>query len=262
MANIDLSVIIVTYNSALHIGKCLKSIKEKIQSGFEVIIVDNNSSDATLKEIKSIRDINIKILPQNQNFGFSRANNIGVKEAKGNMLLFLNPDTQIEEIDIQTIKDYLSNPDIGIVAPKLVMDDGKVQPSVMNIPTLKNALLEYWLGQKNKYSQYAPLEDKPIQVEAVYGAAIFIRREVYESVGGFDNKYFLYFEDIDLCKKINEMGLKIIYYPDCLVKHSVGVSSKTNPKTKTLFIKSAKKFNGILKYYLLYIILRLRPFNQ
>lgn len=253
------SVIIVTYNSQDHIQKCLKSLQFQLKTDFEVIIVDNNSSDKTIKEINEIKNISTKILRQTQNLGFSRANNIGAKESKGDILLFLNPDTEIEKIDLQAISDYLSNSDIGIIAPKLVMDDGKVQSSVMNIPTLKNALLEYWLGQKNKYSQYAPTEGEPIQVEAVYGAAIFIKRVVYESVGGFDNKYFLYFEDIDLCRKIRDKGLKVIYCPEYIVKHSVGASSKTNPKTRNLFIESAKKFHGLFKYYLLYLILRLRP---
>lgn len=257
-----ISIIIVTYNSESHISRCLKSLKNKLKANFEVIIVDNNSSDQTIREISKIKEIELKILPQDQNLGFSKANNIGVKESKGSTILFLNPDTEIEKIDSQTIVDYLSNPDIGIIAPKLVMDDGKTQPSVMNIPTIMNAILEYWLSQKNKYSQYAPIEDKPIQVEAVYGAAMFIKRIVYEKIGGFNNKYFLYFEDIDLCRKVNEIGLKIIYYPEFIVKHSVGASSKTNPETRSLFIESAKRFHGTFKYYLLYLILRLRPFNR
>lgn len=254
-----LSVIIVTYNSSSHISRCLKSIKEKINSEFEIIIVDNNSSDDTLKEIERVKNEKIKIIPQDQNLGFSMANNIGVKAAKGDILFFLNPDTEIEKIDVQSILDYLGNTEIGIVAPKLIMDNGKVQPSVMNFPNVKNAILEYWLGQKNKYSQYAPITDKPIQVEAVYGAAIFMKKTVYQSVGGFNNKYFLYFEDIDLCRKINKEGLKIIFYPDVIIRHSVGISSKTNPKTKALLVESAKKYHGLIRHYLLYLILRLRP---
>lgn len=256
----DLSIIIVTFNNEGTIGSCLKSISEKIKSNYQIIVVDNNSQDKTVQEIKK-SNIAVELIQQSENLGFSKGNNIGVKKALAKLFFFLNPDTLIVDLDIERIVRMIEEEKVGIVAPKLMLKNGTPQPSVTNFPTHTRAILEYWFGFKNSYRQYVPVSDKPIEIEAVYGAALFIKSEIFESAGRFDEKYFVYFEDLSLCKKIHQLGLKIIYDPLSIVEHAVGSSSKTNPLTNKLFIQSAKVYHGIIGYFVLYLILRFRIYK-
>lgn len=257
---IDLSIIIVTFNSEGTIRDCLKSISEKIKLNHQIIIVDNNSQDKTLLEIER-SGVRVELIQQSENLGFAKGNNIGVKKALAKLLFFLNPDTKIIDLDIERVKRMIAEDNVGIIAPKLLLKSGIPQPSVTHFPTPIRAILEYWLGFKNSYRQYAPSGEKIIEVEAVYGAALFMKKEIFEKAGRFDEKYFVYFEDLSLCKKIHQLGLKIIYDPLQVVEHAVGSSSKTNPLTNKLFIQSAKVYHGIVGYFVLYLILRFRIYK-
>lgn len=255
-----LSIIIVTYNSSQHIKDMLLSIEKQTKTPHEIIVIDNNSFDQTIAQIYASK-VNIRLLQQKENLGFSRANNLGVKDAKGEYLLFLNPDTMVLDHAIDNLYNFLkSRDDVGIVAPQLIEDNGNIQPSVRNLPTVTRAIKEYYLGIKNSYEPFYPLSNQPLEVESVVGAAMMVPKDVYRKLGGFNDKYFMYYEDLELCKKVREDGLKTIYLPEVQINHAVGASAKTNPKTLRYLRHSARLYHGVVGYYILQLLLRFRGF--
>lgn len=255
-----LSTIIVTYNSSQHIKDMLLSIEKQTNTSHEIIVVDNNSQDQTVAQIYASR-VKVSLLKQKENLGFSKANNLGVKDAKGEYLLFLNPDTRVLDHAIDNLFNFLkSRDDVGIVAPKLIEDNGNIQPSVRNLPTLTNAIKEYYLNIKKSYEPFVPVGNSPQEIESIVGAAIMIPKNLYQKVGGFDNKFFMYFEDLDLCKKVKNAGYKIMYLPEVRMKHSIGASAKTNTKTSQYLKASATLYHGGFKAFILDLVLRLRSF--
>lgn len=255
----ELSVVIVTYNSEEYIKKCLESVFDKLPKGTQVIVVDNASNDKTVDIIEE-NFSKVNLIIQSVNLGFSKANNLGAKVADGEYLVFLNPDSQILEMNFSEVKNVFENDkNIGLIAPKLIRQDGSTQPSVTTLPTLSGAIARYWFGQKSAYGEYVPSSSEPIGVEAIYAACWIMKRDIFKKMGGFNEKYFLYFEDIDFCRKLKTHGLKILYYPRAVVKHFMGASGKTNPKTALLHKQSSALYHGVAKSLLLYAILRFRP---
>ena len=219
-----ISIITVSYNNEDCIEKFVLSVLKNLPENGELVILDNASTDETIKKLEMFKD-KIKIIKSSENFGFSKGNNRAVKEASGEYLFFLNPDSELLEGTVEKLLEYsIDKNDLGIVAPQLIKDDSLIQPSVRKLPTLRGAIKEYWLGKVNSFEQYVPSEKDATQVECVYGGAILIQKEIFERINGFDERYFLYYEDLDLCKKMNERDLKVIYYPEAKVKHSIGGS--------------------------------------
>lgn len=247
------SVILVTFNSAKTIKPCLDSLL-KAKSILEIIIVDNASLDPTLEELSAYKKY-IQLIKSEKNLGFSKANNLGVKNAKSDLLLFLNPDTEVTGPEsIENMVDVLvSNKDYGLIGPKLLYPDGKTQFSARNFPTVLNAFKEYLLGIKDSYDFYSPKESSLSPVDTVVGACMLTFREIFLAVGGFDEKYFLYYEDIALCQAIKKRGYKIGYLGSVSFKHVLGASGEGKPVSEYLS-SSAKKYHGLTQYYLLQFI--------
>jgi GT2 family glycosyltransferase len=250
----DISIIIVSYNSESFISKCISSVL-KNAPGSEIIVIDNNSSDNTVKELEKFGS-KIKLIKSSENLGFSKGNNKAAKEATKKYLFFLNPDTEMEKSVLEEmVQFYESTVDVGLIAPKLIQSDGKVQESVKRLPSVWGAFQEFILGVKNAYSQYAPASNKPIEVEMVYGAAMLIKKDLFESIQ-FDERYFMYYEDAELCKRVRESGKKIYYYPEVSIKHLVGASKSSQDKYK-LNLESSKIYHGQFQAMLLNLIFRL-----
>lgn len=257
-----LSVLTVTHNNENSIDDYLKTIIHSLPPNSEIIIIDSGSSDKTLDKINSFkseyRNIDIKLYPNKENIGYGGGSNVAANYAKGKYLLLLNPDTRTKDDAISKLIQFAKqNEKVGLIAPKLVQSNGEVQPSVRKLPTILGAIAEYYFGIKNMYEAYVPKTEQAVEVECVVGAAILIRREIFINLKGFNEKFFLYYEDIDLCKRIRKMGLKIFYLPEVLIEHQVGGSIS---EQKTKWIKtSAKIYHGNLAGLLLDFILRLRP---
>lgn len=267
-----LSVITVTFNNEESISDYLSSLNKALPQEAEVIIVDNNSSDKTVDNIQSFSKV--ILIQNNQNLGFAKGCNIGAKKARGEYLFFLNPDTLILDDAVNKLLNYMENHSgIGIVAPKIYHSDRRiVQESVRKLPTLWGAIKEYIFNQKNSFTQYVPKTTGPASVESVYGAAMLIKRDVFKKLNGFDEKYFLYYEDLDLCKRVDRLGLKIIYYPGAEIQHQVGKSTVGGGKlpfgirtlswfipvknTGTIYhqIKSAAVYHGYLTAFIIRLI--------
>ena len=254
-----LSIITVSYNSEDFIENFIKSVLKFKPVNSELIILDNNSSDKTIDVLKKY-DGKLKLVRSLENLGFSKGNNKAVKESTGECLLFLNPDTELLEPIDELIKFYENTTNVGVVAPKLVMEDGKIQESVKNLPRISNAFAEYILRKKHSYSQYVPDTKYPVEVESVYGAAMLISRDIFEKLEGFDEKFFLYYEDVDLCKRIRESGKKIYYYPGVSIKHLVG-AAKTEKDRYLLNLEAAQIYHGWIQAQILQLIFKLSRFT-
>lgn len=251
-----LSIIIVTWNTADTTIKCIQSIKKNL-SGFnyEIIVVDNASTDNTLNLIKTEK--HLKIVKNRTNLGYGKGNNSGAKIASGEYLFFLNSDMELVDNKLVDMYNYLNkNPDIGIIAPKFLNIDLSPQGSVWPPQTLLNAFKEFWLGQ-NTYSKYVPSSNKAIEVFSLSGGAIMMKLSLFKQIGGWDKRYFMYFEDLELCRQTRKLGFKIFYYPECRVLHRHGVSGKTLTDASNQWrrlIPGSKIYHGLLKHYLLFLI--------
>lgn len=249
-----ISVIIVTYNNQNEINDCLKSVFNK-NSDVEIIVVDNNSKDDTKHLIKTFKD-KIKLIELKENLGFGKACNLGAKNSIGEYLIFLNPDTIIlgKDFFVKLASCLEQNKEYGLIGPAIVNHDKLIQESVRNLPDVSGAFKEYILGQTGAYDFYLPACQNLCEVESLVGACMIIRKDIFEKLGGFDNKYFMYFEDLELCKSVRRIGLKVGYLPNLEIEHKVGASGFGKPTSSFARI-SAKKYFGSFQYYLIEIIL-------
>jgi len=236
------SIIIINYKTSELIKDCLETIFLNFSNIFEVIVIDNNSKDGSAEMLKNDFGDKIKIIINKENKGFGSANNQGAKLAKGEYLFFLNSDTVIKNnILIEFYKFLSENKNIGVAAPKLFLKDGNEQPFAFGgYPKILNLILE-------KFKARPIYQNIPFEVDWVSGAALIIKREIFEKIGGFDENFFMYFEDIDLCKRVKELGYKIVVNPKISLTHLCGSSIKFFKKRKNYYYKSQDYFYK--KYY-------------
>ncbi len=266
----DISIIIVNYNVKDALDNCLASIYKSNNTNLklEIFVVDNNSIDGSQKLIKE-KYPEVKLIANKENLGFSKANNIALKQVSGKYVLILNPDTVLEEGTFQKLIDFIkNNPDTGVVTSKLIRSNGELDPACRrSFPTLSVAIPRI-LGLSKlfpkskifgKYNLTYLDENQTYEVDSVCGAFMFIPKEVIDEVGFFDEDYFMYGEDIDLCYRIKKTGRKIFYYPEVTTHHLKGESTR---KTKlsyvnnfygamAIFVKKNLKGLNILTYLLL-----------
>lgn len=250
-----ISIIIVSFNSEKFIESCVSSLLEYLPKNSEIIVVDNASTDSTSVILKKFGS-RIQLIKSNENLGFSKANNLGAKKATGEYLFILNPDTQlIEQTVEELVKFYESKSNVGIVSPKLIMPDNSTQPSVMNLPSIMNALKEFIFKVKSAYLPYVPKMEEPIKVECVFAAAWLVKKDIFEKLKGFNEKYFLYYEDIDFCQRLKQNNLAVYYYPQVKVKHIVG---GVQDESKGLLNRqSANLYHGSIQGFILQLIFRI-----
>ncbi len=237
LVDIDISVIIVNYNVRDAAENCISSIYKSNNGKFniEILFVDNHSLDGSVERIsKAFPDV--KIYANSRNLGFSKANNIALKDAKGKYILILNPDTVLEEGTFEKMISFCENhPDVGAVSSKLILADGKLDLACRRtFPSLSVALPRI-LGLSRlfpksrifgKYNLTYLDENQTVEVDAICGAFMFIPANVLKLTGYFDEDYFMYGEDLDLCYKIKKNNLKVFYYPEVTTIHLKGESTK------------------------------------
>jgi hypothetical protein len=230
----DLSIIIVNWNSKAYLERCLASIYANTRDlDFKVIVVDNASFDGC-GEMLANRFPQVHFIQSPANVGFARANNIGYARALGDVLLFLNPDTEIVGDALPTLFEALIRaPRAGVVGAKLLNSDGTVQMScIQRFPSILNQaidadLLRTAFPRLRVWGTWPLLEKQPapVPVDVISGACMMVRRNVFEQVGVFSTGYFMYSEDIDLCFKIHEAGFSNYYVDDATVVHHGGTST-------------------------------------
>lgn len=234
----QLSFIIINYNTRQSLEKCIASVLKKVtNTKFELIIVNNERQKISEIQEKFKNIANLDVIEVSKNVGFGRACNIGAKKAQGELLCFLNPDAEIVSENIHDlIREIKSDLKIGVVGPRIIEENGNIQPwSVGREPGLLDLFRNNlgFLNSKKKW-EYPNKQD----VDWVTGAALFSRREVFEAVNGFDEKFFLYFEDVDLCKRVRLLGKKIVHFPDFQVMHFGGKSMSSKKKQKDCYYAS------------------------
>lgn len=263
--NLKLSIVIVNLNTKdLTVG-CIRSIeKEAGDISFEVLLTDNGSNDGSVEAFKKIKEekywkSRFALILNDRNTGYAKANNQGIRRAKGKYIFLLNNDTVVHKHALQNLIDFADkNPDAGVVGSRLLNIDGSLQSSCYHFPTITNAIKEYLFGQKGLFEKFAPNGNKAMIVDSVVGAAFLITPKARKLVGMLDERYFAYFEDIDYCRQVFKNGLKVYYLPNSVITHYHGATFKKladdGQRWKKL-IPSSITYHGFLKHYLLYIIL-------
>jgi N-acetylglucosaminyl-diphospho-decaprenol L-rhamnosyltransferase len=231
MTQPSLSFIVVTYNSAGTIAACLRAIVDQTSASYEIVIVDNSPDGTTIEEIRgfaaSYPEVLLHQLRPDENIGFSRACNLGARHASGKYLFLLNPDTQLMNDAGAILSGCLEQrPQALAAGPAIFDDEGQITRTCRNLPSLFHILLDStgldrWWGAY-KLTRFA--HDRPTMVEQIVGAAILVRRRDYERLGGMDERFFLYFEEVDLCKRFKDAGGEIWFWPDAKVRHIAGQS--------------------------------------
>lgn len=251
------SVIVVTYNSSRVVGRCLASVHAALAGlPYEIIVVDNASADDTALVARSARP-DCTLVANTANVGFAAANNIGIGASTGDILAFLNPDTIAAPGSVATLAGYLErHAGVGLVGPKLIYPDGRLQHSVRNFPSVTNQAFEAVFLHKvavDASGRFGEVVADPDQytfahdVDWVSGAAMVARRVAIEGAGGFDERYFLYAEELDLCRTLRSNGWGVEYVPDAVIVHEHG--DTTAPELFRLSVESRlayydKHFSG------------------
>jgi GT2 family glycosyltransferase len=261
-----LSIIIVNWNVQPLLQRCLESIFALVKDlEFEVIVVDNCSQDASQQYLKGVtkREKRVKIILNNKNLGFAQANNQALKKAQGEYILFLNPDTEFIKPNLKDLlKLLMKNSSWGIIGSQLKGVDGQVQSSVRRFPRvadqvmilLKLHYLFFWCPILKNYWQKKLDLTQQQYVDAVDGSFILTRRSLLEKIGSFDEDFYLWFEDVDLCYRFKQAGYQVVYCPQFEILHHHGQSfgqllslSRQKIYNHSLLVYFKKHYS--LKYY-------------
>ncbi len=287
----DLSIIIVNYNSRGFLYKCIDSINKYLyppyaEAGlkFEIIIVDNASTDGSAAFIKENflngKESFVKLIESGENSGFSRGSNLGARAALGDFLLFLNPDAEFVQGGFDRIIAFYMEKsrtgEVGAIGARIVNDDGSIQPSCRSFPTLSRQFYESWFLSKafarsktfgSYFMSYWDHEETR-KVDWLSGAFLFLKKETFFSAGGFNEKYFIYSEDTDLCFMLAKAGCGNYYFRDYTVKHHDAGTAGNNmglreaqiwKSRKIYFSKNYSKTHGaaLSFLYFAYVINRM-----
>jgi GT2 family glycosyltransferase len=231
----DVSIIIINWNSKAYLMECLRSFDGNINNlEYEILVIDNASYDGSALMVAT-EFPRVTFIQSDRNLGFSGGNNYAARQAKGKFLLFLNPDTIVEgDALVKLVQTLHQLSDAGIAGARLLNSNRTLQTScVQSFPTIINQMLGCdlfyrWFPRSSLWGMAVLFDGacEPVPVEAVSGACLTIRRDLYERLKGFDERYFMYSEDIDLAFRIHQAGYKCYYVPDATVIHHGGGSSQ------------------------------------
>jgi GT2 family glycosyltransferase len=268
MSNIKLSVVIVSYNTAGFLRDCLQSIYQyQPKQDFEVIVVDNASKDNSVKVIENDFPF-VRLLKNSLNLGYAKANNMGIKLSRGEYVLLLNSDTLVLPDTLNEIIEYLdSHPVVGIIGPKLLGENRQmIQMSWSIFPSIGGEIIQKFISPKyiSKYALALLMAEhlqKRERKAQVTGAAMTIRKKVFEDIGLLDENFFLYFEEPDFCTRTQKRGWDIVFNPNIKVIHRLGASMKKSETPVNLHYRRSQLYfyqkhhsgfqQGLLKLYLL-----------
>ena len=249
----DVSVVIVNYNVKYFLEQALHSVQKA--SGnlqIETIVVDNNSTDDSVSLIQQ-RFPEVQVIANTENVGYAVANNQGIAASKGRYILILNPDTILQEDTLDVLTRFMDeHPDVGAVGPKVIFPIGTFDYTARRsfpkpwVSFCKLSGLSKLFPNSPRFAQYSLTyvdPDTPMEVDSLCGACMMVRREIYENIGGFDEDYFMYGEDIDWCYRIKKAGWKVHYYPETQIIHYKGESTKRSN------IKRNKHFYGAMHLF-------------
>jgi len=281
---IDLSVVIVSWNVKALLEKCLRSLLKSPGwrlippdgelSGadgrsLEVWVVDSASSDGTAEMVRS-QFSGVGLIANSENVGFTRGNNQGISRCGGRAVMLLNPDTEVLGDALTVMTEYLdAHQDVGVVGPRISTPDGGIQPSRRRFPSygtafIESTCLQQWFPRHPVLARYymwdAP-DDREQDVDWLEGACLLARSEVVKQVGGLDERFFMYSEELDWCQRIKAAGWRVVYLPQAQILHYGGKSSDQVVAAKHIHFQRSKiayyskyfgRFRGgLLRWFLL-----------
>lgn len=243
------SVIIVTYRNEGTIEACLASLADRavVASESEVVVVDNSPDQATWERLQAFcrdhPDMAVTPVRPGTNLGFAAGCNLGARHARGDFLLFLNPDTRIEN-DILSIflAFWKGRANPGLLGPLVLDGRGNTVRTCRNLPTVTGILLDA-TGLDRFLGRYRLLRfahDRARQVPQIIGACLFTSRPLYEAFGGMDERFFVYFEEVDLCRRMAEAGYEIWFLPEARISHAAGTSCETGSAAAAMIVQLRK----------------------
>lgn len=257
---IDLSIIIVSFNTKKLTIDCVESIIKNTENlKYEIIVVDNASSDGTVDELESVfAKQNLQVIKNKENVGFGKANNQGIKLAKGKYILFLNSDTLVKENLLKEMVEWLDKEKyIGIATCALFNPDGSFQGTggyfptllrvfswmtIQDLPLVDSLIKPFHPMKEKSFSKNDHFYNKKKELDWVTGAFFLVKREVVETVGFFDEDYFMYTEETDYCFRAKKKGWKIVYNPKWNIAHYGGASGKA-------WSGVLREFEGVKLFY-------------
>lgn len=236
----DLSILIVTYNSAPLIGCLLDHLQRDMQTHaselkMEVVLVDNHSADCTAALVAAQYPW-VKLVASPVNLGFAAGNNLAARQASGKLLLLLNPDAVPEPGALaQGVRLMQAQPEVGLGGGELRDPSGAAQPSARMFPSLRDEFFTF-SGLAHRFPNHPLLgrlnrggtdSQAVADVDWIPGAFVFIRQDAFEQLGGFDERYFMYYEEVDLCRALQSRGWRVRYWPELKALHIGGASART-----------------------------------
>lgn len=225
------TAIIVTYRSMSTIPETLRQLRECRDAGLlDCIVVDNDSSDGTADWVER-EEPWVTVIRSRENLGFGRANNLGIARARSPFVLFLNPDAAIDATNLRLLLDFFEqHPRAGILGPT-ICNRGVFDQPTMPFPTLGATLRESMPGLGGPVlGKIIDPDDPPYRVDWLCGAVLLVRRDLLERLGGFDPRFFLYFEETDLCYRARQLGAEIWAVPHAAGTHVAGTSARATDK--------------------------------
>lgn len=246
----DISCVVVSWNVRDLLRRCLQSLLDgpEVRPGREIIVVDCASSDGSADMVRQEFGA-VRLIAATENLGYARGNNTGIALARGRYLMILNPDTELVGDAVGILAAYLDeHPKVGAAGPRLHYADGTLQSSRRRFPTLATAfwestLLHQWFPHNRFAQRYHVMDRPPTMVQPVdwlVGAALMIRRTTWEQVGPFDEGYFMYFEELDWCRRCHDAGWQIHYVPDAQMTHHEGKSSEQVAAARAIRFQRSK----------------------
>ena len=233
----ELALVLVNFDSGDHLRNCIAKLRSATgATAVEIVVVDNASTDGSDDGIAEI-DPEVTVLQNSSNRGYGRACNQGFKFTSAPFVCFLNPDIVPEPSSLSSMLQAITDrPDVGVLGPRLVNPDGSIYPSCRVVPKIGVALGHAVFGlftDNNRFTRAYKLidvdHDAEQEVDWVSGAAMVVRRGAFTQVGGFDEGFFMYVEDLDLCARLKAAGWKSLYFPGAQVLHHVAGSSRRYP---------------------------------
>lgn len=280
---LDICMVIVSYNTLKLTRKCIESLYESQPNIKQIIVVDNNSSDGSIKYLSKIskHKRNFELVKMSENKGFAAANNKGIEKSKAKYVLLLNSDTEIKSNLFEKIYRWMEkHEEVGIASCKLVYPDGRLQanggffPSIVNVfswmtiqdlPFVDRIVKPFHPLKEKSFSARSDFYTKRRYLDWVTGAFFMIRREVIDEIGGFDEKYFMYTEEVDYCFRAKKSGWKVVYLPEFEIVHHGGGSATKEFSTLQEFKgvkRFFKKFRPAWQYPFLRLTLKIGAFGR
>lgn len=262
---LDLSISIVNWNTKDLLRGCLKSIYENTHKiDFEIFVVDNASSDGSAEMVEE-EFPQVKLIKNNKNLGFAKANNKALKETTGKYILLLNPDTVILGGALDIMVEFMEeHKDIGALGPKLINRDGTLQPSCRSFPTLATAFFENTFLDRlfprnriiGRYKMGYWDHDNIREVDQPIGACLMVKQEAINQIGLLDEQFYMYYEEVDLCYRMKKIGWRIYFLPQAQVIHYGGQSSAV-ANLQILVERQRSMYNFYRKHYQKNLLLNL-----